>query len=1300
MTAPPPVPSSSTSVPKPSPAKPQKNRFWKNPIPKAKLKARAQKAQQTPASQNATNFQNVSVSGPSSASGLIPFSLGGKENPSFKLAIQRRLNLLDPVEEAYFRKAYSSIGPQDIIGEVDILNDKHKLGSNVRKADARVATALEVVERFMGGISIAIQAYPDVSCLVLAVRWVTFFLRLTEMLSRFQKTSEVLTVYAKHVGLSDVLMEALADVYGELLDFCAAARSVFVKLHGSYRRSVSCRVFLQSTWADFNTEFGKYGTRLDQHLKLVLQSAQAVQLEMVQEIKEEQDRLHVKETIQDRRALFHWLDPLDFERKHQDLCEKKFKGTGGWLLSKPEFRNWYNDTSSAILWCYGDPGAGKSVLAATVVEQLTLDFGVDDAVGLAFAYCLYDNNRTQDSSRIIASLIHQVCWEKEEVPECLMSFYQRFDNNALKPSLNDYWAVFKQLAQKFEKIYIILDGLDECDPKQRQSLIKLAGEAAGALPNVKIWISSRLDSDIESMIVKGKFPSIKVEAKNSIEDISAFVKDGTKMLFDVRDLRGASETTREEVSKSLILGSNGIFQWVSLQLDCLRREKHEQAVLDALKDLPADLDKTYQRMLELIDSQTGRTRALAYRTLGWVIYAIRPLRMEELRQAVAITWTEDDKIHDWKDVKSEAILESCCNLLSIEDEIVRPIHYSVREFLLAKDSRKIKPIANADTMQLRDPVAVRKMLARTCLYFVQSKLQDSVSCNSELEMLIRHGENPFLWHASCFFDQYLDKAMLKEPVSLIGSLQEFLEQGSDFFSALVQLRVVRDPFGENSSLMDDFVPINEADATTILYTSRLHSMVSVLPNAKQLMMLKTPRFSLHYVARFGDLHAVKRVLLDGHEVDEKDQIGATPLYYASRSGSYDVCELVIEKGASVNVLLQNGSTPLQAAAELGHTPIVNLLLKKGANPDEPASKRAQPLIAASKNGHRNVVDILLQHKANVNSTHDVLGSPLYAGCDNGEIRIVRMLLDHIPKDNTPKVVMDSATPAKFCFPLHVACVNGNDDTVDFLINRGASPLAVGGACEYVLNAACWGCSTFTVHNLISKGALVTAFRGEYGTALEAAVNAGNLETAKLLLEQGAKWDYALIDACRVGDEEIVRHFLEVERKRSTERAANAPDRDEQMRAAMKEFVNVTAVEDDGTSFADLYTPLAAACSSWQHKIVQLLLEHGADPNVKGGGSYEYPLLFALYQMDGDIIRLLLDAGADVVEAGKFSKQLWLEADKQTSSQGMIKDLTEEDKRDLKGAEDPVDHLVVVSRLLGLNEKIGDWISQRRGVVMV
>jgi hypothetical protein len=63
--------------------------------------------------------------------------------------------------------------------------------------------------------------------------------------------------------------------------------------------------------------------------------------------------------------LVRLLSPLEGQKRHSDIRTKRFHGTGTWLLGMPEFETWRDgvgDGISNVLVCYGNPGAGKTVL--------------------------------------------------------------------------------------------------------------------------------------------------------------------------------------------------------------------------------------------------------------------------------------------------------------------------------------------------------------------------------------------------------------------------------------------------------------------------------------------------------------------------------------------------------------------------------------------------------------------------------------------------------------------------------------------------------------------------------------------------------------------------------------------------------------------------------------------------------------------------------------------------------------------------------------------------------------------------
>ena len=64
----------------------------------------------------------------------------------------------------------------------------------------------------------------------------------------------------------------------------------------------------------------------------------------------------------------------------------------------------------------------------------------------------------------------------------------------------------------------------------------------------------------------------------------------------------------------------------------------------------------------------------------------------------------------------------------------------------------------------------------------------------------------------------------------------------------------------------------------------------------------------------------------GLGVNQKDNLGETPLHLAAFSGHIEVIDLLITHGADVRIKNKAGKTPLQKASKVGHEEIVNLLV--------------------------------------------------------------------------------------------------------------------------------------------------------------------------------------------------------------------------------------------------------------------------------------------------------------------------------------------------------------------------------------
>ena len=67
----------------------------------------------------------------------------------------------------------------------------------------------------------------------------------------------------------------------------------------------------------------------------------------------------------EKRQILEWLSPMVPRERHQAVRDSRVDGVGSWLLHASEFEKWHAGNDEAVnpvLFCYGDPGVGKTYL--------------------------------------------------------------------------------------------------------------------------------------------------------------------------------------------------------------------------------------------------------------------------------------------------------------------------------------------------------------------------------------------------------------------------------------------------------------------------------------------------------------------------------------------------------------------------------------------------------------------------------------------------------------------------------------------------------------------------------------------------------------------------------------------------------------------------------------------------------------------------------------------------------------------------------------------------------------------------
>jgi hypothetical protein len=330
---------------------------------------------------------------------------------------------------------------------------------------------------------------------------------------------------------------------------------------------------------------------------------------------------------------------------------------------------------------------------------------------------------------------------------------------------------------------------------------------------------------------------------------------------------------------------------VQCQLDQISTLKTVGSIRKALKDLPQDLEQTYEKILTKVSPYyTDHVKKI----LQCLAFGA-PLKLHELHDAIIIDPELDYLDEDARLSCPEDILDLCNSLISItENGFVRLAHLSVREYLL---SPKIR---NSRVAQFAlDPKSSMLNICSSCLAYLSIKDLISGPATSNIALQERKFQFPFLEHAAVEWPYYSRAA--GEPPELDDAINKFFDVANhEQFMSWVQVLNSLPAPGVSSHRAWDSYPRH---ATPLYYASSFGLLRTVRFLINKGVPLDAPgsRFggtALHGAILRGHLKIAKLLLEAGADASRADFHGVTPLYTAISWDSHEAVSLLMEYGAS------------------------------------------------------------------------------------------------------------------------------------------------------------------------------------------------------------------------------------------------------------------------------------------------------------------------------------------------------------------------------------------------------------------
>ncbi|KAF9769047.1 hypothetical protein IL306_013603 [Fusarium sp. DS 682] len=230
--------------------------------------------------------------------------------------------------------------------------------------------------------------------------------------------------------------------------------------------------------------------------------------------------------------------------------------TGLWLTESPNFIRWL-ETPSSKLWLTGIPGAGKTVLAGSVIQEALSRSHACERIGVAFFFCDYKEPSTWNIVNIFSALASQLARQNDESYNVLDTYYESLyppEGLPRTADAEDLRAEISRMCEKFDQTIIVVDGLDECDDLTDEvvdNLIQLADYSEG----VSMALFSRDHYNIRVRLDE-EFEHIQIAAHT--EDVQLYVNAEVDKRIRTRQLQLTSADMKEEIRHALVKKADGM----------------------------------------------------------------------------------------------------------------------------------------------------------------------------------------------------------------------------------------------------------------------------------------------------------------------------------------------------------------------------------------------------------------------------------------------------------------------------------------------------------------------------------------------------------------------------------------------------------------------------------------------------------------------------------------------------------------------------------------------------------------------
>lgn len=474
---------------------------------------------------------------------------------------------------------------------------------------------------------------------------------------------------------------------------------------------------------------------------------------------------------------------------HTSLQEIYAEDACKFLLRDHEFINWYRAADSRQLMILGDMGCGKTVSMAFLIDTISRRSEHQlPQPKLCYYYCRDDESgqATQILSALILALL-------EQLPGLKKTFFDWY-KQAQVSGIFDPATNIRKLGGFLQHVvggldrplFIVVDGLDECDRSSRNILLSLLRDLTEMTPRLKVLLSSRPQEEILEQL--GNTARVDLASNTERDRIIVTKTVETRLSYLTEDVKALVIERLSGMAQGSSIWTRSIVELIECR--GIRALVPMSRFLKT-QTLPRGVSELYDVLLSRCTSDDPENHALAMTALRVLATSRRTLSILEVSWAAmlgvaseeATTVAELAQLVDHKRlINLIQPFVSRVDLIDVKKRQVRLVHQSVKEWIIDYWVPGLSPVRNAAPFITPNEAATRRRLESLeshmldiCVRYLLLDEINSINLFSEEQVAVQNlpqtsdlfgsvGEGPIDYDVNCSWEAWEEGMIRYDPI--------------------------------------------------------------------------------------------------------------------------------------------------------------------------------------------------------------------------------------------------------------------------------------------------------------------------------------------------------------------------------------------------------------------------------------------------------------------------------------------------------------------------------------------------------